>query len=543
MSSGSDDRRNDPTVFGGSGAPHQPDAQWQRPDAVNPPPGAPAQGDPAAGQPNPGAPDATAVWTPGSTGLPPTLRWDGSGPMPGLPDPTPWTPAGPQQWDAGNPPGGQPGSPQPWQPGQADATQLRNPAVPWPGPNASAAQPGQADATQLRNPAAAWPGANSPAAQPGSPQPWQPGQADVTQLCAPNASWQGSNPPAGQQVPGQQWGSPPGQAQWGAGQVPNQQPWNPAAGQQNPARQWGQSDPTVLGGATWQPAQQQYGEIPPLEQFGQQHYGQQPYGQPIPPGPKSGGKAAIWVAAGLAAVLLVGGAITAVALTRGDDSPATTAGGGATPSMVSALTTTGAPPSSSKPKPSSTTPSPTGAASGRTPLIEGYQVVASPDRGAAYDVPPSWKVATETTIGGVGEPPGDSVIGKGYATDGRDYCPGSTRTMSLLTGSKQADHAAAGAELGTKAAPLAYKGSTGTPGPAQPLKSIDGKTEGMFTETTGTVPNPKPGCAPTFSIYTYAFKGVKDGSFVMVMIADTGVADAVDPATAKRIFSSIRALN
>lgn len=484
MSSGSDDRRNDPTVFGGSGAPYQPDAQWQRPDAVNPPPGSPAQGDSAAGQPNPGAPDPTAVWTPGSTGLPPTLRWDGSGPMPGLPDPTPWTPAGPQQWDAGNPPAGQPVSPQPWQPGQADATQLRNPAAPWPG----------------------------------------------------------SNPPGGQQIPGQQWGAPPSGPQWGAGQAPNQQPWNPTAGQPNPAQQWGQSDPTVLGGATWQQPQQQYGEIPPLKQFGNQPYGQQPYGQPIPPGPKSGGKAAIWAAAGLVAVLLVGGAVTAVALTRGDDST-TTAGGGTTPSMVSALTTTGAPPSSSKPKPSSTTPSPSGAASDRKPLIEGYQVVASPDRGAAYDVPPSWKVATETTIGGVGEPPGDSVVGKGYATDGRDYCPGSTRTMSLLTGSKQADHAAAGAELGTKAAPLAYKGSTGTPGPAQPLKSIDGKTEGMFTETTGTVPNPKPGCAPTFSIYTYAFKGAKDGSFVMVMIADTGVADAIDPATAKRIFSSIRALN
>ncbi|MEV0061207.1 hypothetical protein [Nocardia sp. NPDC050718] len=331
----------------------------------------------------------------------------------------------------------------------------------------------------------------------------------------PNAGWPGTIPPAGQ--PGQPWGAPAGQPQWGA---------QPPAGQPNPAQQWGQP---------------QYGEVPPLEQYGNQPYGQPPYG---PPGRKSGSKAVVWVAAGVAALLLAGGAITAFALTRGDDDPATTASGSTTPSMVSALTTTGAPPpSSSKPQPSSTAPSPSGAAGNRTPLISGYQVVASPDRGAAYDVPPSWKVATETTIGGVGEPPGDTVIGKGYASDGRDYCPGSTRTMSLLTGSKQADHAAAGAELGTKAAPLAYTGATGTPGPAQPLKSIDGKTDGMFTETTGTVPNPKPGCASTFSIYTYAFKGAKDGSFVMVMIADTGVPDAIDAATAKRIFSSVRALN
>lgn len=555
MSSGSDDRRNDPTVFGGSGAPDPADAQWQRPGAVNPPPGAPTPSDPPAGQPNP---DPTTVWTPGSTGLPPTLRWDGSGPPPPLPDPTQWTPAGPQQWDnsptgqaeppqwgtpaapwpGANPPAGQPGSPQPWQqPGQADATQLRNPAepAPWPGGNPPAAQPGQADPTQLGNPAVAWPGANPPAGQPSSPQPGQadptqlrgpaapwpdayPGQADATQLRTPNAGWPGSNPPGDQQ-----WGVPAGQPQWGAS---NQQ-WNPAVGQPNPAQPWGQP-------------QQQYGEVPPLEQFGNQPYGQPPYGQP---GRKSGSKAVVWVAAGVAALLLAGGAITAFALTRGDGDPTTTASGSTTPSMVSALTTTGAPPPTSKSKPNSTTPSPSGAAGNRTPLIAGYQVVASPDRGAAYDVPPSWKVATETTIGGVGEPPGDTVIGKGYATDGRDYCPGSTRTMSLLTGSKQADHAAAGAELGTKAAPLAYSGATGTPGPAQPLKSIDGKTEGMFTETTGTVPTPKPGCASTFSIYTYAFKGSKDGSFVMVMIADTGVPDAIDAATAKRIFSSVRALN
>jgi hypothetical protein len=350
------------------------------------------------------------------------------------------------------------------------------------------------------------------------------------------------NPPAGQQPPGQ-WGAPvpPGQ-QWGAPAAGGQQQWGPS-GPANPPghQQWGapagQADPTRVGAPGWQQqAPQQYGEIPPLN-----HHGVQSYGQPFPPERKSGKKAAIWAAAGVAALLLVGGTITAVALTRGDDAPNTTAG--ATPSMVSALSTTPGPTPSSKPKPSTTTPSPSGAASNRKPLIDGYQVVASPDRGAAYDVPAGWKVATETTIGGVGEPPADSVVGKGYASDGRDYCPNSTRTMSLLTGSKNADNAAAGAELGTKAAPLAYQGSQGTPGPAQPLKSIDGKTEGMFTETTGTVPAPKPGCASTYSVYTYAFKGAKDGSFVMVMIADTGVPDAIDAAAAKRIFSTIRSLD
>ncbi|MFE3546891.1 hypothetical protein ACFXK0_28340 [Nocardia sp. NPDC059177] len=573
MSSGSDDRRNDPTVFGGPGAPQQqPDPR--RPDASTP---------------APGTPDATAVWTPGSTGLPPTLRWDGSGPPPGLPDPTPWTPAGPQDWQGGpaqpgaNPPAGQQGSPWP----AADATQVApwsggsagQPGAPSPGANPPAGQPGTpwpaADATQVApwsgppagQPGAPSPGANPPAGQPGSPWP----AADATQVAPwsggptgqPGTPPPGTNPPAGQPVspwpaadqtqiapwsgtntPPGQAGSPQGSAdatqlrgpaapqqQWGAS--PGGQQWNPAAGQPNPQQQWGQ------GASAWQPPPQQYGEVPPLEQYGAQPYGQPGYGQPVPP--KSSGKTVLWAVLGVAALVIAGGTVTAVALSGGDSTD-TNADSGATPSMVSALTTSAAPSTTSKPKPTTTTTKPTGAAAGQQPLIEGYQVVASPDRGAAYDVPPSWKVATESTIGGFGEPPGESVIGKGYASDGRDYCPGSTRTVSLLTGSDLSDHAAAGAELGRKTAPLAYNGSTGTPGPAEPLTSMDGRTQGMFTETTGTVPNPKAGCASTYSIYTYAFKGSRDGSFVMVMVADTGVPDAIDAATAKRIFSSIRAL-
>ncbi|MFC4124238.1 hypothetical protein [Nocardia rhizosphaerae] len=306
--------------------------------------------------------------------------------------------------------------------------------------------------------------------------------------------------------------------------MPGPNPWNPVAGQANQGPNWSPSDPTVLGG-------QQYGEVPPLEQFGGQSYGYRP-------APKSGNKTVVWIAVGAAAVVLAGG-ITAFALTRGGASTAS----GPTPSMVSALTTTVPPPSATA-KPSTSTPAPTGAAAGRTPVIKGYQVVASPDRGAAYDVPPGWDVAAETTIGGVGGlTSGDAVVGKGFATHGEDYCPGSTRTMSLLTGSKQADHAVAGAELGKKAAALGYRGSTGTPGPAEPLTSIDGKTSGMFTETTGAIADPEPGCGSTYSVYAYAFDGAKEGSFVMVMIADTGVPDAIDATEAKRIFSSIRALD
>ena len=96
--------------------------------------------DPAAEQPDS---DPTA-WMPGGTGLPPTLRWNGSGPLPGLPDPTEWTPAGPILWEdtvdspasqpvseptwhqEPNPPAGQLNSEQPW----ADTDSSPDPSPP-----------------------------------------------------------------------------------------------------------------------------------------------------------------------------------------------------------------------------------------------------------------------------------------------------------------------------------------------------------------------------------------------------------------------------
>ncbi|MDO3650741.1 hypothetical protein [Nocardia mangyaensis] len=339
MSSGSDDRRNDPTMFGGFGAPNQPDDPWQRP-----PDGS------AAGQQNPGAPDPTAVWQPGGTGLPPGLSWEGSGPPPGLPDATQWSPDQPQaSWS--------PAGPQDHAAQQADPTQLHQ-------PTANPAGDQQADPTQLRSPATPWPGTNPPA-----DRPWQPGQADPTQLRNPAAQWPGSNPVGGQADPNQQWAG--GQQPWGAPPQwnPGQQ-WNPAAGQPNPGQPWGQPGPAMFGAPAWQqpptqqPPHQQYGEIPALE-----HGGAQSFGQPFPPGPpKSGGKAGIWVAVGIAAVLIGGTALAAVAVSRSDDAPDTAAGASATPSMVSALSTTPAPSATSAP--TATTITPTGAAVGQEPLIE-----------------------------------------------------------------------------------------------------------------------------------------------------------------------------
>ncbi|WP_159033822.1 hypothetical protein [Nocardia farcinica] len=139
--------------------------------------------------------------------------------------------------------------------------------------------------------------------------------------------------------------------------------------------------------------------------------------------------------------------------------------------------------------------------------------------------------------GGFGKPP-NTIGGKGYASEGKDYCPGSTRTVAFLTGSPTTDTTAAALEVGARAARIAYLADP-TPTAPEPLHSLDGTQHGTFAETRGLIRDPAPGCAPTFSIYTFATPA-DTGSLVMVIAADTGVAKAVDPDTAKRIFTSIR---
>ncbi|NEW47847.1 hypothetical protein [Nocardia cyriacigeorgica] len=305
----------------------------------------------------------------------------------------------------------------------------------------------------------------------------------------------------------------------------------------NPGTTW--TDPSAPAAPQWSG---QYGEVPPIEQY----RGGQPLGSFVPgqaaPAVPSGGRGK-YVAFGAAAMSVIAVGVGVVAVTAGG-SEESSAAGGSVPSMVSALTTgesASKPPRSAsgtapRPRPSDAPP-----VGNVGPIVPGFQPVAVPNRSAVYDVPAGWRVAPEGSVGGFGEPP-EAVVGNGLATDGEDYCPGSTRTVAFITGSDTTDPAAAATELGTKAATVAYAGSRDVrPGAPQPLASVDGSQQGMLVETTGAMVTAKPGCATEFSVYTYAVPG-RTGSIVLVLAADTGVPDAVDHATAQRILSSIRPL-
>ncbi|KAA8890873.1 hypothetical protein F3087_06495 [Nocardia colli] len=577
--SGFDDRRNDPTVLGRPGAAHPDQQQPYGADQFDPA-GSDAETaeQPAPARPwkrdsgfheqvqwppqGPGQPDPTVQWQQGGSTTPaPNYQWQ---PSPGG-QPSPGAPATNSQWQPGNAaPQRQPGgSGQQWQapavPGQADPTLMAQPQTPqW-------QAPGQADPTLMAQPQA-------PAAQ------WQaPGQADPTLMARPVSGgqpqqWQA--PAAGradptlmaQPVSGGQWQPPaaPGQADPTLMAQPQarglSEPaglWQPSLGAPEPSQNSpGEAAPTLLGypNATrlgqpdpapqWQSApayaappvygQPVGGAYAPQSGFGGPPPQQMPPGHGVGGPPPSGrGKAVLLI--GLVVLLVAAGAVTAVTLAKRGANNADSQRN--SPSMVSALTTSEGAPTPSK----TSTAAPTPSSNGRheTPVVPGYQVVVAPDRGAAYDVPAGWVIAPETAIGGYGEPP-NAVAGKGYASDGKGYCPGSTRTASFLTGSKDADSGTAATDLGTRTAKLAYTASADArPAPPVPLESLDGTQRGMFVETKGTVTQAKPGCATAYSVYTAAFP-TDNGSFVMVITADTGVPNAVDADTAKRIFTSIR---
>ncbi|WP_068063095.1 hypothetical protein [Nocardia xishanensis] len=237
----------------------------------------------------------------------------------------------------------------------------------------------------------------------------------------------------------------------------------------------------------------------------------------------AGGRA--WLGIGVAATVLVAGAVAVVVAGGTDEASAD-----GTPSMVSALTTSAG----------TRAPARRQAAQPGPPVVPGYQVVVVPDSAAAYDVPADWTVGDPGASGGFGKPP-NTVGGKGYATEGKNYCQGSTRTVAFVTGSDNTDTVGAATELGTKTAKIAYSNSPGggIPGAPQPLESLDGAQHGTFVETRGAITDAKPGCATEYSVYTFA-TSADIGSFVMVIAADTGVPNAVDSESAKRIFRSVR---
>ncbi|MFJ1456165.1 hypothetical protein [Nocardia sp. N2S4-5] len=286
------------------------------------------------------------------------------------------------------------------------------------------------------------------------------------------------------------------------------------------------------------PAAQPY-EYPPLD--GQQPFPGQypppaPYGAPPPRGNNTGLIVGL-VVGGLVLVLVAVGVVVAVSKSgSGENTAAGTTTTSAARSSAAA---------SSAPTTEYTTAPPTAAQPGSTttPVVPGFQGVAVPARGIAYDVPAGWKIDKESMIRGFEDGRGNRISGTGTAVDGEDYCPSSNRTITFVSRSDQPNPATAATDVGKKAADYGFNApSDATATPAVSLTTSTG-VAGQMVETSGTWHADNPGCTTTrFSVYTFAFPGPQNPTLVLTIAADRGVPGEITPDVAQQIFTSIRKL-
>jgi hypothetical protein len=179
-----------------------------------------------------------------------------------------------------------------------------------------------------------------------------------------------------------------------------------------------------------------------------------------------------------------------------------------------------------------------------TPVISGFQGVAVPSLGIAYDVPASWVVDPTSQSEGFGKGTPSGVYGIGATSDGEDYCPGSAfRTLTFIVQPTLTDPAAAATDVANRAAQLGYStGSartTSTPASYTARDSLRGQT----VTASGSWTPSQPGCTTTtYSVYTFAFTGPGGALLVLTIPADRGTTGEVTPDIARQILSSVRKL-
>lgn len=180
------------------------------------------------------------------------------------------------------------------------------------------------------------------------------------------------------------------------------------------------------------------------------------------------------------------------------------------------------------------------------PIVPGWQAVTVPKRGAAYDVPADWTLATPDNIVGFGEPD-DAVTMRGVAEFQKGYCPNSSGSFRAATG-MTARKGSSDAEVATatvqKLAGLVYGANGQVPqvamGPLQPVNQ--GQIHGVLVTATVTHPAPGPCDPPAGLISILAANNSNDGSVVHIGIADQGVPGALPPETLNTIMTSLRPL-
>ncbi len=346
--------------------------------------------------------------------------------------------------------------------------------------------------------------------QPGTGQPGS-GQYPVAPPTMVGQPWTGQQP-YGQPGPGQQPYGQPGTGQQPFGQQPGMDPYAPQPGSAQPY--------TSQPGTGQQSYGQQFGSG--QQPFAQPGYGQQPYGyapapQPFstPPRRKGGSGAIIAVIA--VVVVLVIGVVVAVAFAVGSSDETSTA--------------------------AATTTTKTGPLTGTStaPLAPGSKGVLIPAYRVAYDVPSAWTIHADSDPMSFSTDAG-TVNGRGQATEGADYCPGSVyRAMAAVTSTTETDLAAAATSVAKISAAGGYSDPTGGKLSYPTTLKTQSGVSGQFVETSGLWTPTVPGCtANAYSVYTFGFRNAANTVLVLTILVDRGTTGELSAEQAKKMINGLR---
>ena len=183
------------------------------------------------------------------------------------------------------------------------------------------------------------------------------------------------------------------------------------------------------------------------------------------------------------------------------------------------------------------------------PQVPGWSPVRSVSRAAAYDVPPSWKVLTETTIVGY-ESGNDRVAASGAAEFGTGACGGQNSSLAL-SGVKHdtgTDLARAAQATAREWADLAYRDDKQrrprlTVGQPETITTRGGQPAAVVKVTAKTASRTGACKLTEGAVYAVAatgFTGELGPTAILVVVADVGRPDAVPETEIREILGTLR---
>jgi hypothetical protein len=183
--------------------------------------------------------------------------------------------------------------------------------------------------------------------------------------------------------------------------------------------------------------------------------------------------------------------------------------------------------------------------------VAGWNVVRAPKRAAAYDVPPTWTVRTESTVIGFRDAQGNPVASSGAATYGEDRCGEfSNLAIAVVRHDEGTDLAAAARVNAELWAGAAYLDAANTPPalstePPETITTAAGQ-QAVVVEVTATPATPNPTCGTTtgavYAVAAGGYAGELGPTAVLVVVADVDAPGAAPESDIRRMLSSLRPL-